>query len=116
MITAAEIAEARLLCEKATPGPITNDHGEVYDRSFTTVGKFGTDEDANFFVMARTLLPRLLDALAEERERGAGIAEAWPCGCAKRNAPAGHHWPECETGVGQDIAGAIRSGAAAGGE
>ena len=94
MITPEEIAEARELCEKSPQAPwLANPR--------------------QFVETAQRLLPRLLDALESERERGAGIAEAQTTGGASPD-------PDLSLVEGfvnstcRDIAAAIRSGQAPG--
>ena len=75
------IAEALELSEKATPGPWRRLKGSdrwYVDRSATSAGlaTFGVGEDAGFCARARTLVPELADALADERALADQLAEA----------------------------------------
>jgi len=69
-----ELAEARRLCTAATPGPWKATKGTgvyyIHAESHAHLAKVyahsgGNEHDADFIALARTLLPRLIDALAE---------------------------------------------------
>jgi hypothetical protein len=94
-MTSEEIAQARRLCEQATAGPwrsTTQYHpqgipegrvfgpdcvvavvGAYHDPELLPFSRSRWDADKQFIAAARTLLPRLLDAL-EDRERAYNAA------------------------------------------
>lgn len=93
------IREARELCERATPGPWDHKITAVYkgQTAVRICGDFDDfDADARFIARSRTLIPELLDLLAERDAEIARLTKALhkadiDCDPCKHN-----HGGECE--------------------
>ena len=85
ILSAVEIAEARRICNEATPEPWIDERHDVLsgcpnfvrdNEDNMSICKGATDDDNAFIAQARTLLPRALDsieALRAENERLRGL-------------------------------------------
>lgn len=74
------ITEARELCERATPGPWDHKITAVYkgQTAVRICGDFDDfDADARFIARSRTLIPELLDLLAERDAEIARLKDAF---------------------------------------
>lgn len=89
------IREARELCERATPGEWYTENGEVFSDSLF-VGDALDENNSTFIARSRTLIPELLDLLAEMDAEIARLKDAFRdcesiCDYCKYN-----HGDECE--------------------